>query len=159
MLTLTRRRQIVLSAVALLAVALVTATAVFAAGPRILKIKATDDMKYSVNHIDAKPGEDLKVLLSGEGAMAKDQMAHNFILLAAGTDPVAFVTAASMARATGYVPANMKDKILAMTPNLVGAGETTEVTFKAPTKPGTYVYVCTFPGHYFGGMKGELVVK
>jgi azurin len=52
----------------------------------------------------------------------------------------------------------MSDKIIAHT-GLAGAGETQDVTFKAPMKPGTYTYMCTFPGHFAVGMKGELVVK
>jgi azurin len=52
----------------------------------------------------------------------------------------------------------MKDKILAYTP-LAGGGDTVEVTFAAPTKPGSYTYLCTFPGHFAMGMKGTLVVK
>jgi len=28
-----------------------------------------------------------------------------------------------------------------------------------PAAPGSYPYVCTFPGHFVAGMKGNLVVK
>ena len=41
---------------------------------------------------------------------------------------------------------------------LVGPGEVAEVSFKAPTAPGSYTYICTFPGHATT-MKGMLVVK
>jgi plastocyanin len=41
---------------------------------------------------------------------------------------------------------------------VVGAGETSEVTFKAPATPGSYTYLCSFPGHYAMGMKGTLTV-
>ncbi|HEU5090712.1 MAG TPA: plastocyanin/azurin family copper-binding protein, partial [Roseiflexaceae bacterium] len=33
-----------------------------------------------------------------------------------------------------------------------------EVTFKAPA-PGTYTFLCTYPGHYAAGMKGTLTVE
>jgi plastocyanin len=69
-----------------------------------------------------------------------------------------FITQATIARAGGYIPPAFKAKILAATP-LAGAGETVEVTFTAPATPGSYPYVCTFPAHYAGGMKGTLVVK
>ena len=52
----------------------------------------------------------------------------------------------------------MKASVLAMT-GLAGPGETVQVTFKAPAKPGKYPFVCSFPGHYLSGMKGELTVK
>ena len=42
---------------------------------------------------------------------------------------------------------------------LAGAGESVEITFKAPAKPGTYTFVCSFPGHFALGMRGTLTVK
>jgi azurin len=90
--------------------------------------------------------------------MPKAAMARNFVLLKAGVNPQDVATAAMTARETDFIPASMKDKIIANT-GLAGGGETVEVTFKAPMKPGTYPYLCTFPGHYAVGMKGELVVK
>lgn len=130
---------------------------VFAA-PRSIAIKATDDLKYSVNKIEAKPGEELEVVLTGVSAMPKDSMAHNFVLLDPSVNVNAFTSAAVAARNTGYIPAKFKAKILAST-GLAGGGETVKVTFKAPTTPGTYTYVCTFPAHFAGGMVGQLIVK
>jgi plastocyanin len=40
---------------------------------------------------------------------------------------------------------------------VVGQGGTS--TFTAKVKPGTFMFVCTVPGHEEGGMKGELTVK
>lgn len=129
-----------------------------AAAPREIKINGTDAMQYSVKKIEAKPGESLKIVLSTVSSMPKTEMAHNFILLAKGTNVDSFVMAASMARNTEYIPAAKKASILAST-QLAGGGETVEVTFTAPTEPGEYVYICSFPGHYAAGMKGILVVK
>jgi azurin len=145
-----------LFAAALVAAALTSAAA--SAAPRVVQLKGGDDMKYSVNKIQATPGEELKVVLTVTSAMAKDAMAHNFVLLDPSTDINTFVTRAAVARKTAFIPAAMQDKILAHSP-LAGNGETVEVTFKAPTTPGTYVYLCTFPGHYAGGMQGQLIVK
>lgn len=140
-----------------LLVALCVAASVTAA-PRTIAMKGTDDMKYSVTKIQATPGEELRVVLTVTSAMAKDAMAHNFVLLDPSTDVNVFVTKAAVARKTGFIPAALESKILAHT-DLAGAGETVEVTFKAPTQPGTYAYVCTFPGHFAGGMQGQLIVK
>ncbi|MSU73429.1 MAG: hypothetical protein EXS43_14005, partial [Opitutus sp.] len=52
----------------------------------------------------------------------------------------------------------MKDKVLAFVA-LLGPNETGEVTFTAPTKPGEYPFLCSFPAHCLIGMKGVLVVK
>ena len=62
------------------------------------------------------------------------------------------------AQATDYIPADKKADVLAST-KLAGPNETVEVSFKAPAKPGSYPFMCTFPGHYAAGMKGTLVVK
>jgi azurin len=132
-------------------------SAVGAAG-RTVAITAADDMKYSVTKIDAKPGEQLTITLKATGAMPRVAMAHNFVLLKAGADPVAFSNASATASATDFIAPAMKAQVLAST-KLVGNGETVEVSFKAPAKPGSYTYLCTFPGHFVSGMKGVLVVK
>ena len=129
-----------------------------AQAPRVITINGSDAMKYSLTAITAKPGEKLTVKVVSQGQMPKVAMAHNFVLLAAKTDATAFTTAAASARATDFVPAAMKDKVLAST-KLAGPGETVEVTFDAPKTPGVYEFVCTFPGHFLAGMKGTLTVK
>jgi azurin len=130
----------------------------FAAEPRVIKIKGTDAMQFDVKRIEAKPGEALKVQLTSISTMSKQEMAHNFTLLTKDAKVDGFIMEASMARNSEYIPAARKSWILATT-KLAGGGETVEVTFNAPKEPGEYVYVCTFPGHYLGGMKGVLVVK
>jgi len=137
---------------------LVLAAAVSAKAPRTITINATEQMKWDAATIEAKPGEQLHVVLKSVGSMPKAAMAHNFVLLKAGVNAQEVATAAMAARETDFIPASMSDKIIAHT-GLAGAGETTEVTFKAPTNPGTYAYLCTFPGHFAVGMKGDLVVK
>lgn len=129
-----------------------------AGGGRTVEITGSETMKYSVTEITAKPGEKLHIVLKALGSMPKIAMAHNFVLLKAGVSPQDVANAAFNARATDFVPADMKDKIIAHT-TLAGGGETVEVSFTAPTKPGNYDYLCTFPGHFAQGMKGTLTVK
>ena len=100
----------------------------------------------------------LKVALTAVSALSKAEMSHNFVLLAKGTNVDAFAMDAAMARDNGYIPKAKASSILAQT-KLAGGGETVEVTFNAPTEPGEYVYICSFPGHYLGGTKGKLIVK
>ncbi len=129
-----------------------------AKGVRTIELTGGDDMKYSLPKIEAKPGETLHVVLKSTGTIPKIAMAHNFVLLALTADPVAFNKASMNARDTDYVPADLKAQVLAST-KLAGPGETVDVTFKVPAKAGTYNFMCTFPGHYAAGMKGQLVVK
>jgi azurin len=129
-----------------------------AKGARTINMTGGDDMKYSLTTIEAKPGETLHVVLKSVGTIPKIAMAHNFVLLALTADPVEFTKAAMMAQATEYVPQDQKAKIVAST-KLAGPGETVDVTFKVPAKAGSYPFLCTFPGHFAAGMKGQLVVK
>jgi azurin len=129
-----------------------------AKGVRTVEIIGTEDMKFSLTTITAKPGEQLRVRLISKGAMPKVAMAHNFVLLNKKASPVDFVSAAVMASATAYIPEAKKADVVAYTA-LAGAGETVEVVFKVPAATGDYPYLCSFPGHFQAGMRGTLAVK
>jgi azurin len=129
-----------------------------AKGVRTIELVGTEDMKFSLTNLTAKPGEQLRVRLVVKGAMPKIAMAHNFVLLKKGVKEADFINAAVAASATNYVPADKKDQVIANT-GLAGAGETVEVTFKVPAEPGAYPFLCTFPGHAQAGMRGTLTVK
>jgi azurin len=129
-----------------------------AKGGRTVELTGSDNMKYNLSTIEAKPGERLHVVLKSIGTAPKMAMAHNFVLLKEGADAQAFATAAMNARDTDFIPADQKDKIIAATA-LAGPGETVDVSFTAPSKAGTYTFLCSFPGHFAVGMKGQLVVK
>lgn len=125
---------------------------------RTITIDVNDTMKYSLTAITAKPGETLRVVIKSSSTLPKLAMAHNFVLLARGTDAAKLVKAGQTMRDTDFIPPDQKSKVLAMSP-MAGPGETVEVTFKAPDAKGAYEFVCTFPGHYTLGMKGTLTVQ
>lgn len=127
------------------------------AGPRLVEITANDQMKYSVATIEAKAGEQLKVVLTNVGQLPKEAMGHNWVLLKAGTDGMAFATAASTARETDFIPPALKEQVIASI-GLLGPRKSGEVTFTVPAA-GEYPFLCTFPAHYAVGMKGTLIVK
>ena len=126
--------------------------------PRTIDIVANDEMKYSVTTITAKPGEQLRVRLIARGVVPKIAMAHNFVLLKPGTNELKFVEAGAAFRDQDFVAPTMKASVLAKT-TLAGPGETVQVVFTAPAKPGSYSYLCTFSGHFQAGMRGVLIVK
>ena len=129
-----------------------------AGAARTIELTGSETMKYSVTELTAKPGEKVRVVLKGLGSMPKIAMGHNFVLLKAGVSPMEVANAAFNARATDFIPADQKANIIAFT-TVAGGGETVEVTFTAPAKPGKYDFLCTFPGHFAAGMKGTLTVK
>lgn len=125
---------------------------------RVIEMKGTDQMRFSVESITAKPGEEITVKLLTDSKLPAAAMSHNFVLLKEGVDGRAFSMAAARHKDNEYLdPAKMGD-VIAHT-SMASGGQTVEVTFKAPTKPGDYEYVCTFPGHYISKMKGILTVK
>jgi len=108
----------------------------------LIELTANDSMKYNQTHFEVSAGQEVKVTLTNMGTMPKVAMGHNFVLLKKGVDPKAFSDAAIMAVATDSVPK-----------------QSDEITFKAPTEPGEYPFLCTFPAHFLSGMKGVIVVK
>ena len=128
-----------------------------ATGPVTLEISAGDDMKYDKDVLEAKPGQKVTLILHHTGKMTKEQMGHNVVILKEGTDVNAFGQAAAADKDSDHIPASQLDNIIAHT-SLVGGGETTQIEFTAPTTPGNYPFVCSFPGH-FGSMKGTFIVE
>lgn len=108
--------------------------------------------------ISAEPGEEIRVRLTTESDLPASAMAHNFVLLTLEADAAAFANAASKAKDNEYIPADMEDQVITNT-DMAAGGETVEVTFTAPEETGDYEYICSFPGHYSGGMKGILKVE
>lgn len=84
---------------------------------------------------------------------------HNWILLKVSDDAAASALAnagAATGPAANYLPQDMANVVAHTALLNPGASET--VTFTAPA-PGTYMYICTVPGHYVAGMKGTLTVQ
>ncbi len=125
---------------------------------KIVEMKGTDQMRFSVENIEATPGQKITVKLTNESKFPAAAMSHNFVLLKNSADAKAVDEASVTHRENEYIAPEMKDKIIAHT-GLASGGQTVQVTFNAPKKPGKYIYICTFPGHFNAGMKGTLTVK
>lgn len=136
------------------------ATAVAANAPAVavIELTANDSMKYNLTRFEVKAGQEVTVSLTNMGNMVKAAMAHNWVLLKKGADGKAYADAAVTAAATDYLPPALADQVIAHT-KLLGPKQTDEIKFTAPTEPGEYVFLCTFPAHYVAGMHGVMVVK
>ncbi len=89
-----------------------------------------------------------------------DVVPHNWALLRPGTLESVGEAANRMisdpeSAIRHYIPDS--NDVLAWT-NVVPAGEAFTIYFKAPSLPGRYPFLCTFPGHWMI-MNGELIVK
>lgn len=116
------------------------------------------DNLQKVDNITVAPGEKIRIVLTTRSEMPASAMAHNWVLLTMEADAQTFANAAARAKDNDYIPADMSDQVIAQT-GLAAGGETTEVTFTVPEEPGDYEFICTFPGHYAGGMEGTLTVE
>ena len=111
-------------------------------------------MAYAPVALTAKAGEKVSLVFKNNSTA----LSHNFVLVNGGEDVANAVNDAGSeaGEAAGYVPAD-KANIIAHSALLApGASETLE--FTAPAA-GTYTYVCTYPAHLGGGMKGTLTVN
>jgi azurin len=125
---------------------------------RTIDIVGTDNMKFDVTTIEAKPGEEITIKLTTKSQIPKMAMSHNVVVIDKDADVEAVAQASMRARDNDYIAQEYEDQIIAAT-GLAGGGETVEVTFTVPEEPGNYEYICSFPGHFQAGMKGVLTVK
>ena len=136
----------------------ITARSLLAAGAKTVTITAYDTMKFSVTKIEVKPGEKVTVELQNAGSQPKITMGHNWIILKAGSNPLSYANAAMKAQGQDYQPSSLAGEVLAAI-HLLGPKESASTTFTAPTAPGSYPFLCSFPAHYQSGMRGTLIVK
>jgi azurin len=113
-----------------------------------LAITGTDLMQYDKKELDvAGDCTSVELTLTHGGKLPREAMGHNWVLVNA--PDLSAVANAGMAAgvANNYIAPGDK-KVLANT-KIVGGGETATVTFptSALKKGGSYIYLCTFPGH------------
>jgi azurin len=124
---------------------------------KLIEITGNDEMKFDVTSFEVKPGQKMTLTLTNIGELPKEAMAHNWILLEKGTDAAKLVAAGADHPESDYIPADQATHVLART-KLLGPDESENITFTAPIEPGPYDYICSFPDHYAGGMKGIMTV-
>ena len=117
-------------------------------------INSNDQMLFDKSLLKANAGEEITLVLNHTGKIAKEFMGHNFVLLKNDTDVDDFAQRAMLAKDNQYIPEG--DETIAYT-SMIGGGESDRITFTVD-EPGTYVYICTFPGHY-QIMRGEFIVE
>ncbi len=124
------------------------------AGMLELMISGNDEMQFDKKELRAKTGEKIALTLKHTGKLPAQSMGHNLVILKPGTDVSSFAKKAINAVGNDYIPEG--DEMIAYT-RLIGGGESVTISFTAPA-PGSYDFICTFPGHY-ALMNGKLIVK
>jgi azurin len=112
-------------------------------------------MQFAPKELRVKAGQPLRLTLENP-----DLMAHNLVLCAPDSGDEIGALADQMAT----LPDGMAKQFVPTSPKVLGAipllnpGKTGTLTLSAPLKPGTYPYLCTFPGHW-RIMRGVLIVE
>jgi azurin len=126
--------------------------------PKVVEITGDDFMKFNVTSFEVKPGQKVTVKLTNIGELPKEATAHNWVLLAKEAYTPRFVELGMPHPERDYIAFEQEFYVLAKT-KMLGPGTSDSVTFTAPGVPGAYDYLCTFPEHYTGGMKGVMTVR
>ncbi len=118
-------------------------------------IESNDQMRFNLSEITVKQGQTIVLTLKHVGKLPKAAMGHNWVLLQPDTDLATFAMKAMKARDNEYVPVEAPEVVVNTI--LLGGGEETTIEFEAPA-PGTYSFICSFPGHY-ALMQGTFIVE
>ena len=113
-----------------------------------------EEMRYDLKYFAVEAGRTAQLILKNE-----DLMPHNLVITMPGKLKEIALLAANMAPDEApdgkqYVPKN-QDILFAT--GMVSANKQESFTFTAPSEPGEYPYVCTFPNHWMR-MYGVMVV-
>ena len=110
-------------------------------------------MQYDIKSVKVKANSKIKLVFNNP-----DDMMHNLLIVQPGKATAVGDLAIELGlqgQAMGYVPDS--DMVLYHT-NLIEPGSKDIIYFEAPSEPGTYEYVCTFPGHA-AIMRGTLIIN
>ena len=126
-----------------------------ALGDALIVQAVPNKMQFAPKELRVKAGAKVRLIFENP-----DLMIHNLLILAPGSAEEVGALADKLALqpdglAKGYIPESKK--ILHATP-LVQPKRKAELIFTAPAVPGTYPFLCTFPGHW-RIMRGVLVVE
>ena len=111
---------------------------------------------FTKDKFTVKAGQPVKLVFSNP-----DATEHNLLILAKDTpieeigEKSNLMAADPQAAKKQFIP---DDKRILHASKMLKVGQTQTLRFKAPAQPGTYPFLCTFPGHWTI-MKGEMIVK
>lgn len=111
-----------------------------------------EKMLYDVKEVKVKAGKKIKLTFANP-----DFMPHNILLVNPGkAEDVAFRAMALGAKGfdVHFVP---KSPDIIWAGKMIDHGKEEVIEFNAPTKPGVYPFLCTFPGHQ--NMRGKMIVE
>ena len=109
---------------------------------RVLKLGTKPGLKFDVTNFEVKAGSKIRLIFNNN-----DDMTHNVVIVAPGAADEVGTLALNLGlkgSEMSYVPNS--PKVLFHTA-LIGPDATESIYFTAPTSPGEYSFICSFPGH------------
>jgi uncharacterized cupredoxin-like copper-binding protein len=118
-----------------------------ACAPRVQEMSLTAmDMAFQPTMLEVTAGVPVRLSMTNEGALE-----HDFSILEIPMETMGATAIAVPGHDMGAMTVEPQLHVVVA----MGTSNTTEFT---PTKPGTYEFFCTVPGHKEAGMVGMLVV-
>jgi azurin len=112
------------------------------------------DFHFAPDSLSAPAGATISLTLANR-TNPDDEVGHNWVLVSPGQEASVLANAIKAGDDGDWL--DTEDPGIIAATKLIEGNETNSVTFRAP-EPGTYTFLCTFPEHYAGGMKGTLTL-
>jgi len=106
-----------------------------------------EQLRYDTTKLEVKAGKQFEVMFEND-----DGMPHNFVIVPPGKHLEIGNAAMTMTpdkldkQGRAFIPTKFEKDILAAT-KLLEPGQKETIKMRAPSQPGEYEFVCTFPGH------------
>jgi azurin len=113
------------------------------------------DFHYAPETVTAPAGSTVTLTFANK-TNPDDEVGHNWVLVKPGQEDAVLANSVRAGDDNDWL--DPKDPGVIAATKLIEGNATDTVTFVAP-EPGTYTFLCTFPDHAAGGMKGTLTVQ
>ena len=111
--------------------------------PVRLEIESVENQNFfDKDSLVIRPGSQVTVAFTNKASIKEIQ--HNWVLVQAGMENSVAAAGLAAGSGSGWVPEDDPDVLSYV--RLLDGGDSDEVSFSAPP-PGTYAFICTFPGH------------
>ena len=113
-----------------------------------------EDFHYGAGALSAPPGSTITLTLNNL-TNPDDEVGHHWVLGKPGQEDAVLASGTAAGDDSDWL--DKEDPGIIAATRLIEGSEKSSVTFDAPA-PGGYTFLCTFPKHYAGGMKGTLTI-
>jgi azurin len=114
-----------------------------------------EDFQYATDTLSAAAGSKVTLTLNNK-TDPDEEVGHNWVLVQPGQEESVLASASAAGDDNDWL--DKSDPSIIAATGLIEGDDSDDVTFDAPP-PGSYPFLCTFPEHFAGGMKGTLTIQ